>query len=98
MTLRMPKGFGTAGQKLWKTVLAEYELDYEPHKVEILTHACRVSDAIAELERAARSEPLTVRGSAGQKVIHPLVSEVRFQRGLLSQLLARLNFEGAPDL
>ena len=94
MTPRMPKGFRAAGQKLWRSVIAEYELAYEPHKVEILTHACRVSDAIAELERAAAKEPLTVQGSAGQKVIQPLISEIRFQRGLLAQLLARLNFEG----
>lgn len=57
-------------------------------KLEILAHACRVSDTVAGLERAAAKEPLTVRGSAGQKVIQPLISEIRFQRGLLAQLLA----------
>ena len=46
----MPKGFKAAGQKLWRTVLEEYELDYEPAKIENLTHACRVSDTIAELD------------------------------------------------
>ncbi|MGW8815510.1 hypothetical protein [Gordonia terrae] len=92
----MPKGFGSAGRKLWRTVLDEYELDYEPHKIEILAHACRVSDTIAALERATAREPLTVRGSAGQLVIHPLISEVRAQRSLLAQLLARLNFT-APE-
>jgi hypothetical protein len=60
-------------------------------------HACRVSDLIAELERAAAKEPLTVRGSAGQKVIQPLISEIRFQRGLLARLLARLKFAGMED-
>jgi hypothetical protein len=68
-------------------VIVEFELDDEPHKVEILTHACRVTDTIVELEKAAKKEPLTVRGSAGQKVIQPLISEIRFQRGLLAQLL-----------
>ena len=62
MTPRMPTGFKAAGQKLWRSVIAEYELAYEPHKLEILTHACRVSDTIAELERAATTcrtkEPL----------------------------------------
>ena len=97
MRPRMPKGFKAAGQKLWRTVLDEYELDYEPAKIEILTHACRVSDTIAELNRATSKEPLTVRGSAGQMVIHPLISEIRFQRGLLAQLLARLNFAPAEE-
>jgi hypothetical protein len=82
---------------LWESVTSEFDLDTEPHKLEILTHACRVADAIAKIERAAANESLTVRGSAGQQVINPLVSEVRFQRGLLAQLLARLNFEGAAD-
>lgn len=97
MRPRMPKGFGSAGQKLWKTVLDSFELDDEPHKLEILAHACRVSDTIAELDRATANEPLTVRGSAGQMVIHPLISEVRFQRALLAQLLARLNFTPAEE-
>lgn len=97
MRPRMPKGFGSTGQKLWRTVLDEYELDAEPHKIEILTHACRVADTIADLERATSSEPLTVRGSAGQMVIHPLISEVRYQRGLLAQLLARLNFASVEE-
>ena len=97
----MPTGFKAAGQKLWRSVIAEYELAYEPHKLEMLTHACRVSDTIAELERAATTcsdkGAVAVRGSAGQKVIQPLISEIRFQRGLLAQLLARLNFEGLED-
>lgn len=97
MRPRMPKGFGSAGQKLWKTVLDEYELEYEPHKLEILAHSCRVCDTIAELDRATANEPLTVRGSAGQMVIHPLISEMRFQRALLAQLLARLNFTALEE-
>ncbi len=97
MKLRKPRGLKASGSRLWETVNEEYELEYEPAKLEILAHACRVSDAIAGLERAAAKEPLTVRGSAGQKVIQPLISEIRFQRGLLAQLLARLNFEGQED-
>lgn len=71
-----------------------FDLEAEPHKVEILSHACRVTDRIAELESAQRSEPLTVLGSARQLTIHPLIAEARFQRGLLAQLLSKL---GLPD-
>ncbi len=97
MRPRMPKGFGSAGQKLWKTVLDEYDLDNEPAKLEILAHTCCVTDTIAELDRATAGQPLTVRGSAGQMVIHPLIAEVRVQRALLAQLLARLNFAPAEE-
>jgi hypothetical protein len=93
-TPRMPKGLGYHGQKLWRTVVAEYELETEPHKVEILTQAAKVADVIAELDKAAAKSPLTVRGSAGQQVISPTLAEARFQRGLLAQLLGKL---GLPD-
>lgn len=73
------------------TTLDEFELILaEPQKVEIQTHACRVTDKIAELDRAQRSEPLTVLGLARQLTIHPLIAEVRFQRSLLAQLLGKL--------
>lgn len=95
--MRRPRGLKAAGTRLWETVTTEFDLDSEPHKLEILAHACRVSDLITELERAAAKEPLTVLGSARQKTINPLISEVRYQRGLLSQLLQRLNFAGIED-
>lgn len=91
---RIPRGLSHAGQRLWKTTLDEFELDAEPHKVEILAHACRVTDKIHELEQAQKSQPLTVLGSARQLTIHPSIAEVRFQRGLLAQLLGKL---GLPD-
>lgn len=91
---RVPQGLGTAGKRLWTTTLDEFELEAEPQKIEILTHACRVTDKIAELGKAQRGEPLTVLGSARQLTIHPLIAEVRFQRGLLAQLLGKL---GLPD-
>lgn len=95
--MRKPRGLKTAGTRLWETVTQEFDLDSEPHKLEILAQACRVSDVIAGLERAAAKEPLTVLGSARQKTINPLISEVRFQRGLLSTLLQRLNFAGIEE-
>ena len=97
MTTRRPNGLGHHGQKLWSSVMAEFDLDAEPAKLRILQDACGVADQIAALERAMNGEPLTVRGSAGQKTIHPLISEVRFQRALLAQLLARLNFADAEE-
>jgi hypothetical protein len=83
-----------AGKKLWKEINSTFELDEEPHKLHVLTQACRVADIVAELDEAADEGPLTVRGSQGQPVISPLISEARFQRALLAQLLGRL---GLPD-
>ena len=95
MTTRKPTGLGAAGSRLWVTVNETFVLDDDPHKRELLRQAARVADVIAELDRVSANSPLTVRGSAGQQVISPTLAEARFQRGLLGQLLARLNFEAA---
>lgn len=92
---RMTSGLGPDGQKLWRAIVAEFDLSLEPHKVQILSQACRVADQIAELDEAAAEAPLTVRGSMGQPVISPFISEARVQRALLAQLLARMNFGSA---
>ena len=90
--MRKPRGLGTAGSKLWERVTEVYDLDEIPQSLEILEQACKVSDQISELEKAAKGLPFIVPGSAGQQTINPLISEVRFQRGLLVSLLSKLNF------
>lgn len=95
--MRKPRGLETAGSRLWERMNKEFDLDLEPHKLAILEAACRTADDIARFEKAAIEEPLCVKGSANQLVIHPLRSEIRFSRGLLSQLLARLNLEELPE-
>lgn len=95
--MRSPAGLHPPGKRLWRTVTAEFDLETEPHKLQILAQACRVTDVIAELDEAADEAPLTVKGSMGQQVISPFIAEARAQRALLAQLLARLNFEGAVD-
>lgn len=88
--MRTPAGLGTAGGKLWRSTVEVFDFTDEPHKVQILTHACRVADVVAELDEA----PLTVKGSMGQQVISPFIAEARVQRALLAQLLGRLDL---PD-
>ena len=85
-----PDGLGPAGTALWTSILSDYWLDEEAHKLATLEHACKVTDRIAELEAAMEGQPLTVLGSARQLTIHPLIAEVRAQRGLLASLLKSL--------
>jgi hypothetical protein len=75
---------------LWRSTLDVFDFTDEPHKVQILTQACRVADVIAELDEAADAAPLTVMGSTRQQVISPLIAEARAQPALLAQLLAGL--------
>ena len=92
--MRSPAGLGDDGKRLWRSVVQEFELEREPHKAKVLAEACRVADAMAELDEAADEAPLTVKGSMGQQVISPFIAEARAQCALLAQLLARL---GLPD-
>lgn len=96
MSNRMPKGLSTQGQKLWKSIVSSFSLEDDPDKSRILFDACKLADQIDKMEKAMAGEPLTVLGSARQRVIHPLVAEIRVSRALLAQLLARMNFEEAP--
>jgi hypothetical protein len=96
MTTRKPRGLGYQGGKLWDAVTAEFLLDDEPAKLRILEDCCKIADTIDALDKAAAKAALIVRGSAQQQVINPVIAEARFQRALLMQGLARLNFAG-PD-
>lgn len=95
--MRQPAGLHSAGKRLWRSITAEFALESDPDKAELLAQACRVADQIAELDEAAAEGPLTVRGSMGQPVISPFIAEARVQRGLLAQLLARMNFAPAEE-
>jgi hypothetical protein len=90
----MPRGLGTEGQKLWKSVCDEFDLELEPHKRRILFDACKTADDLKRLDAAAAKEPLTVKGSMGQQVINPCMAQAQTARNALAQLLGRL---GLPD-
>ena len=90
----MPRGLGTEGQKLWKSVSDEFDLAAEPHKRRILFDAFKTADDIKRLDAATAKEPLTVKGNMGQPVINPSLAQAQTARNALAQLLGRL---GLPD-
>ena len=94
---RMPHGLGTEGKKLWESVVGVFDLSTEPHKRRILFDACKTADVIKRLDDVASKQPVTVKGSMGQEVIHPCIAQAQTARGQLAQLLARLNFAGLED-
>jgi hypothetical protein len=91
--MRTPAGLQAQGKALCKKITGEFTLENEPDRLELLFQACKTADQIAELDEAAAEAPLTVKGSMGQPVISPFIAEARVQRGLLAQLLDRMNFE-----
>lgn len=87
-----PKGIGAAGKALWDDVTGSYELRADEKRV--LEDACRERDLIKRLEDALAGAELVVRGSMGQDVINPLVSELRQHRATCAALLRQLKL---PD-
>jgi hypothetical protein len=91
---RAPRGLDKPGKALWRDIRQTFDFEDEPHVIAILEQAWRVADQIAALDAEIVGQPLTVTGSKFQTVINPLVSEARFQRKTLAELLSRL---GLPD-
>lgn len=88
-----PAGLRTAGMELWSAVTGLYALRADERTV--LEDACRTSDMIAVLEAGFEAEPdLMVRGSQGQKVINPIIAELRQYRASRAALLRQLKL---PD-
>lgn len=86
-----PQDLPESGKAFFRSVVKQFVMDEEPHKIELLHQAAKVVATIDELERARRDQPLVVPGSRpGTKQVHPLVEECRRQRQLLSILLAKL--------
>jgi hypothetical protein len=84
-----PSLLGDEGGRLWDSV-TELHGDMGPDTVRMLVDACREADLVQRLEDALRDSDLMVRGSQGQLVASPLVSEIRQHRSVLSALLKAL--------
>lgn len=84
---RAPDGAGAAGRRLWRAVLAEFELaEYEQV---LLRQAVRVADLCEELQRVVVAEGPLLRVD-GQPRTHPAVIELRQQRIVLARLVVAL--------
>lgn len=88
-----PDGFGPGGRRLWERITGDYEL--RPDERRILEDACREVDLIDRMQDALRGGELMVRGSQGQKVASPLVTELRQHRAVVARLLSSLKLPDA---
>lgn len=83
-----PTGLQAKGRKLWDDILADFDL--RPEELRILEDACREADLIDRIEKEIQTSPLTAKGSQGQPVAAPLVTEIRQHRTTLARLLGQL--------
>lgn len=89
-----PTNLQRAGRALWLEVSNSYEL--RPDELAVLHDACRTADIIDAMESAWASQgfPMTSKGSMGQEVAHPFLSELRQYRSARASLLKQLRL---PD-
>lgn len=91
---KTPKGL-VASVTLWRAITAKYELRAD--ELRVLEDACRESDLIDALAEEAAGAATVVKGSQGQPVINPLISEVRQHRSTLAALLRQLKLPDEAD-
>jgi hypothetical protein len=92
MATPAPKGLAAKGKKLWKETTTNYELRAD--ELDTLEDICREADLIATLEEGLVGAALLLKGSQGQDVVNPLISEIRQHRATKKSLWASLKL---PD-
>ena|SRR5690625_907565 len=91
-----PRDLGENGRKLWRKLAQQVANDgliMDERELFLLHTACREADQLAAVEAALVGEPLTVRGSQGQLVAHPLLGEARRSRAQIASLLKAIALE-----
>jgi P27 family predicted phage terminase small subunit len=89
-----PTDLDAAGKRLWRAIVAEYELN--PAELEALRQACHLLDQSARLVEAVAADELTVTGSKGQPAVNPLLGAVRQHADVILRLLQAVALP-APD-
>ena len=91
---RAPSGMGEKALKLWHAVADNYIL--RPDEYRVLEDACRQTAIVDALERELVGADLVMRGSMGQPVANPLLSEIRQHRNVIASLLRQLGLPNEP--
>ena len=87
-----PVNLSAAGRGLWESIAGSYELRTD--ELRVFTEACRETDLIEVMQSELAGADLIVKGSMGQQVMNPFVSEIRQHRTVLAALLRSLKL---PD-
>lgn len=83
-----PPRTGVAGRRLWRAVLADFEL--AEHEMTLLRQACRVADICDALQAVVDTEGPVSTTRLGEQRAHPAVVELRQQRIVLARMVVAL--------
>ena len=90
-----PAGSKTSGKRLWRSVLAEYEL--EEHEMALLREMVRSVDQLDALQALVDRDGPMVTGPAMAKRVHPALIEARQLRITLARLAAALRLPAGDE-
>lgn len=90
-----PDGTGPGGRKLWRDVLAKYEL--EEHELALLREMVRTVDALDRLAAIVAAEGDMAPGPGLTQRVHPAHVEARQLRIALSRLSASLRLPAGEE-
>lgn len=100
----VPSDLRTAGRALWRDIAKQWADDGlvpDARERRFLADACREADIAAALDAqintALATGQLIVKGSQGQPVAHPLLSEARASRTAIRVTLAKIGFQDPAD-
>jgi hypothetical protein len=85
---KAPSGVGPAGRRLWRAVLADFEL--AEHEMTLLRQAVHVADACDELQKVVDEEGPLTPTRLGDVKTNPALVELRQQRIVLARLIVAL--------
>jgi phage terminase small subunit len=91
---KAPSRLSSRARAFWNVTVDKYELG--EHELLVLEQVCRAMDDIRTLENGVRKalhtdgDGLMVRGSQNQRVVNPLIPELRQARQGLQRLIAAL--------
>lgn len=89
-----PPELEDGGRTLWDSIAPHYEL--RPDEWRVLRDACFEADIIDRLQREFMAGETTTRGSMGQEVAAPTLSELRQHRATLTTMLSKLKIPDTP--
>ena len=89
-------GLGLRGRRLHDAVSDGYDVSAD--SAEVLVELCRALDVTERIETELRDAPLTVEGSAGQQVAHPLLGELRLWKQTVARLIGQLGLPSIDEL
>ena len=85
---KAPPALAGPGRKLWRAVLADFELG--AHELVMLREACFTADVCAALQDRVSEDGPLAEDHLGRPIPHPALRELRQQRLTLARLIVCL--------